>query len=445
MNAVIGLTDLLTTMSLPPEAQSSLSTIRASGEALLSIISDVLDYSKIESGHLQLEQRDLDLDQLVDDSVAVAVATARGKPLEFDVRLGADVPRTIVSDAVRVRQVLLNLLSNAVKYTPHGTIRVTVARGATGGEGVALHFSVEDQGIGLTEQAVSQLFKEFTQADASTTRRFGGTGLGLAISKRLVEALGGRIWVESTPGRGSTFHFTIIAASAAAAPPVAPFQAALLGAEADFKGLAERLARLGVPVVNVTQPSEVQAGTFVFVGRSAAGAVASLRAAGVARVIGVGEVEGADAQVRRPWSTRALSDLGGQGVKTTPGVAATHRLDVLVADDNVVNQRVSVALLESLGHRVDVVGDGEQAVKAVSTKHYDVVLMDVQMPVVDGLEATRRLRQAGLRLPILALTASASTEDEAGCRNAGMTDFLSKPVRLEQLKAKLGAMTPAAK
>ncbi len=345
MNAVIGLSDLLAEYELPDGARDHLSTIRASGQSVLAIINDILDFSKIESGKLVLERKRFEVGQVVADCLAIAAATSGDRDVKLESVIDPSAPRAIEGDALRLRQVLLNLLSNAVKFTAKGSVRVRVTREGTG-PAVRLAFSVEDTGIGIPASARDSLFTEFTQVDSSTTRRFGGTGLGLAISKRLVEAMGGTIWVESTEGKGSTFHFTLIAGEAIN------------------------------PTPSLLEPAQAEA-------------------------------------------------------------AETPPLRVLVAEDNLVNQRVTVSMLNRCGHHVDVVADGEAAVQAIEKTAYDVVLMDVQMPKLDGLAATRRLRAAGKTTHILALTAGASTEDEAECLRAGMNGFLAKPIRLESLRAAL--------
>ncbi len=361
MNAVIGMTTLLLDTSLSPEQRGFIETIRASGDGLLTLLNDALDYSKIEAGRVELESLEFDpaveVRQVVD--LMRGAAHARGNTLELVAAEG--LAPALRSDPGRIRQVLLNLVSNAVKFTLNGRVEVRVAT-ARDGARLWLTVAVSDTGIGIAPAALAQLFKPFTQADASTTRRFGGTGLGLAISHRIADLLGGRISVESAPGRGATFT-------------------------------------LRVPVERVSLAP-------------------------------------------RPPRQRH---------PTVPGIGA--RLRVLVAEDNAVNQKVIALMLERMGHRVDAVANGAEAVEALALAPYDVVLMDVQMPEVDGLAATRiiRTRESERRTPVIALTANVTADDEQRCRDAGMDDFLAKPVRREYLAAALarlvaqprvGALTP---
>jgi signal transduction histidine kinase/ActR/RegA family two-component response regulator len=345
MNAVIGMTTLLLDTGLTDEQRSFIETIRASGDALLTLLNDALDYSKIEAGRVELESLAFDpaleVRQVVD--LMRGAANARGNTLRLTAAEG--LPACVRSDPGRIRQVLLNLVSNAVKFTRDGHVEVRVAAEPADGR-VWLRVEVRDTGIGMGPAALSQLFKPFTQADASTTRRFGGTGLGLAISHRIATLLGGKIAVSSEPGLGSAFTLRV---------PVEPV----------------------APVVESARRQTVQ----------------------------------------------------GHG----------QRLRVLVAEDNAVNQKVITLMLERMGHRVDAVGNGAEAVEALARAPYDVVLMDVQMPELDGIAATQmiRARESARRTPIIALTANVFDDDVRRCRDAGMDDFIGKPVRRELLVAAL--------
>jgi signal transduction histidine kinase/ligand-binding sensor domain-containing protein/CheY-like chemotaxis protein len=466
MNAVIGMTELLSEMELPREARAALSTVRASGEALMAIINDILDFSKIESGKLRLEHRRFDVVQCVEEALAVAAAIGGAKGLELEDVIHADVPQRIESDPLRLRQILLNLLSNAVKFTERGGVRVTVRR-EPAEAGVLLHFEVRDSGIGIPEQAMGMLFKEFSQADPSTTRRFGGTGLGLAISKRLTEALGGRIWVESESGAGSTFHFTVRGEAPEPAAPVEPLQVTAVLVEQTggaHEGLALRLGRLGVarlltvaadphwPAEVAGEPPRVVLCPSAWL-EAKAGQEALRRllaASPTARVVEVASARKeprapATAVVTRPFQTLALRAALGEPAaeEATPGLAprppapVPPPLSILVAEDNPVNQLVITQLLRRLGHCAELAIDGEEVLRALRTRTYDVILMDVHMPRMDGLEATRRIRAGGSRTRILALTAGAFAEDQAECLKAGMDGFLAKPLRLQELRAAL--------
>ncbi|HEX2066617.1 MAG TPA: ATP-binding protein [Candidatus Thermoplasmatota archaeon] len=353
MNAVIGMTQLLGQTPLTPEQADCVRTLRSSGEHLMTVINDILDYSKIEADKVELEQVPLDLRRCVEECLAIVGPRAKEKGLEARATFAPGVPDGIVGAPARLRQVLLNLLSNAVKFTDRGTVAVHADAKPLGGGRHELHLAVADTGMGIPPERFDRLFRSFSQVDSSTTRTHGGTGLGLAISKRLVDLMGGRIWAESTPGKGSTFHFTL---SAAEAKPPAP----------------------AAPAVPSPRP-------------------------------------------------------------------APRGLAVLLAEDNPVNQKVALRMLERLGLAADVAGNGEEAVEAVQRRAYDVVLMDVQMPRLDGFGATRRIRALPLpRQPyIVAMTADAMPGDRERCLEAGMDDYLSKPVRMEALGEALARAVPA--
>jgi signal transduction histidine kinase/ActR/RegA family two-component response regulator len=343
MNGVIGMTALALETEMTPYQTDCLTTVKSSAESLLTILNDILDFSKIESRKLDLETIPISPADTVRDALKPLVIVARQKGLELRVDIGPDVPAYVLGDPVRLRQILTNLAGNAVKFTERG--RVVVAVRNEGGEGklVRLHFSVADSGIGIPAENQKRVFEAFSQADGSTTRRFGGTGLGLAISSTLVQLMSGRIWLESEPGTGSTFHFTV-SLPLAASPSVS--------------------ANTTPEVVRVTVPQA--------------------------------------------------------------------RLKVLVAEDNVVNQRVAVGVLGTRGHEVTVVDTGRKAVEALEHKTFDIVLMDVQMPDMDGFEATAairvRERETGGHVRIIAMTAHAMTGDRERCLEAGMDGYLSKPL-----------------
>jgi CheY-like chemotaxis protein len=497
MNGVIGMTGLLLDTTLTPEQREYTEAVRRSGEALLTIINDILDFSKIEAGRLELEAIDFDLPATVEDSLDVLAEHAHGNGLELACVIQPDVPRVIRGDPGRLRQVLLNLIGNAIKFTHEGGVVLRVSR--TGGDEIgAVRFEVADTGIGIATEAQARLFQPFSQADTAMTRRYGGTGLGLVICRRLTEAMGGAIGMESEPGRGSTFWFTVAAKDGAeASAPVATIspvgsrhvlvvddhviaRTALVqqlrawdvvvdeagdGAEAldrlraavrsgvrraavlvdlqrssmDGPGLAEAMA--ADPTLSTTP-------LVMLLSRARMGV-------GAATAVGI-----ATCLPRPVWPTRLrealMAALGGASVPPaalaragsaadSAAASAPRSLRILVAEDNAVNQRVAVRLLEKAGHRVDLVSNGRQAVEALERTSYDLVLMDCLMPEMDGFEATRAIRAAEVgtdrHLPIVALTASAMERDREQCVVAGMDDYLAKPFTKEALTAVLERWT----
>ena len=344
MNGIIGTIGLLIDSGVTAEQRDYVDTIRSCGDALLHLINDILDLSKIEAGKLTLERAPFQLETLVKDTVTVISPMALARGLELRLLLEDGLPDTVVGDSQRLRQVLLNLLSNAVKFTEAGSVTVGVAAVARTPKAVDLQFLVRDTGIGIAANVQQAIFEPFIQADGSTTRRYGGTGLGLAISRRLIALMGGTLELESEPERGAAFRFS-------ASFPVAAHSAA---------------------------PSR-------------------------------------PAQDRIPTSKR--------------------RLRILLAEDNAINQKVAVRMLERMGHQVHVAWDGKQAVAAVEQFEFDLLLMDCQMPEMDGYAATRaiRLLDRGRQLPIVAMTANAMAEDRQFCLESGMNDYLAKPISTERL------------
>jgi PAS domain S-box-containing protein len=354
LNGVIGMASLLLTTVLDAEQADYAETIQASGNTLLALINDILDFSKMESGHLSLDALPFDLASCVARVVSMSAPLAREKQLHLATELAADLPRHVIGDPVRIGQVLGNLINNAVKFTDHGGVTITAGIRARSGSEIDLLFAVRDTGIGIPADKRHMLFERFTQVDNSTTRRHGGTGLGLAISKWLVERMGGSIWVESAPGEGSTFSFTI---------------------------------------------------------RGALPGVAELR-----------ELE--------------LLDTMRQAVARPPARA----LRILIAEDNVINRKVAVALLDQLGCAADVVTNGSEVLAALEKNRYDIVLMDLHMPIMDGLATTQAIATRwpqATRPVVIAMTADAMQGDRERCLAAGMQDYLSKPITLESLGAML--------
>lgn len=348
LNAIIGMTGFLLETNLDPDQLDCVETVRSSGEVLMSLINNILDFSKIGEGKRELERQPFDLRRCIEGSIDLVVSKAAEKGITVSYTIGEGVPVNLMGDVTSLRQVLVNLLSNAVKFTCTGEISISVADRQQDNH-LMLCFSVSDTGIGIPKDRISRLFQSFSQVDMSTTRKYGGTGLGLAISKKLVELMGGDIWIESEPGKGSTFRFSIITDTA--------------------------------PVVN-------------------------------------------------PVEDKNLSYKPGQ----QPNQFGSLRL--LLAEDNVVNQKVAIRMLNKLGIRADIAANGLEVLQAIERQTYDIVLMDIQMPEMDGIEATMAIRQrwpAKERPRIIALTAHALEGDRQRCIDAGMDDYISKPMTIEEL------------
>ncbi len=448
LNGVIGISDLLLAAPLPQELMKDIRIISASASGLRDIINDVLDVAKIEAGKVTVERIDTDLSEVLRLCLYGVLHRARSSGIRLRASLAPNVPSTLVTDPVRLRQVLLNLLSNAVKFTKQGEVRLDVRR--VEGE---LLISVEDDGIGMSDEQLANIFEAFKQADTSTTRRFGGTGLGLAIAESLTDLLGGRLAVESTLGRGSTFRLTLPIGDGGRAgelPCDPELRCAVLGPTPWASTIEDRLRFVGV---RLSLPA---AATMVFVCvdreqdlEAVLPTVESLRD-GSRRILAV-------VQPDRLGNEDLLRSLHPDGVVSEPAFAVDlltpHRLTddvavrghtgdtrhgrILVAEDNVVNQRVVVRMLGRLGFESTLVEDGEQAVRAVRDDEvpYDLILMDLQMPNMDGFEAAAQIRGDGFELPIVALTADAMSSSLARCLNAGMNDLLSKPIKLDELQA----------
>jgi len=486
MNGIIGMTELALDTPLSAAQKEYLEGVRDSANSLLVIINDVLDFSKIEAGKMRLDPERFDVRELVEQTCRAVTLRAHQKNLELAVEMDATIPARLIGDSGRIRQVLINLLGNAVKFTEHGEILMRLTATQIAARELELHFLVEDTGIGIAPDQLSCIFDAFTQADGSMTRNCGGTGLGLAIVKRLTELMGGRVWVESELGQGSGFHFTIpceivveearplepaqpevlnglrviavddnatnrrilsamLAAEGVEAVMVEsgraalrllheahlrknPFQLAILDAlmpEMDGFTLAQQMMREPAPerpVIMMLSSSDLQ------------GDIPRCRKIGITCHV----VKPVSRSELREAMLRALAGVRLASPRREDQTAQEiRRLSILLAEDNPMNRKLAVKLLEKRGHKVDTVSNGSEAVDAVSRGHFDLVLMDVQMPVMDGWTATREIREreraTGHHLPVLALTAHAMKHDQDECYAAGMDGFLTKPFQPAEL------------
>ena len=499
MNGVLGMSELLLDGKLDAEQRHVARTIRSSGEALLAIIADVLDFSKIEAGRFELDRVVFSPRQVVEDTAELLSEQAQTKGLELIVELDAALPQRVSGDAGRLRQMLTNLIGNAIKFTPAGEVQVR-ATVIDGGAGM-LRFEVGDSGIGVTDEQQQRLFQAFTQADGLTTRRYGGTGLGLAITKQLAELMSGAVGVRSRIGKGSTFWFDVLlepSADAAAAAPAADPQlrglrVLVVEDNATNRSIVERqLAARGIVVASAPDGETALArlreavrhepfalalldmkmpgmdGIELARRIKADPELADTRLIMLTSLGGSGEAgrargAGIDAYLSKPVRqaellrqiARAMGADGaasGFGALSDAASSAASRspLDasVLVVEDQPVNRELAVAMLRKLGCRAEVAGDGRVGVQAVRERRFDLVLMDCQMPEMDGFEATAAIRLAeagsGRRLPIIALTANAVAGDRERCLAAGMDDYLSKPFTRAQLHDVLARWLPRA-
>ncbi len=535
MNAIIGMSGLLADTPLNDEQREYAEVIRASGDALLSIINDILDFSKIEAGRMELESQPFDLRECVESALDLVAPRAAEKGLDLAYLIDDDAPATIVGDLTRLRQILLNLLSNAVKFTKQGEVVLTVARdtetgrrgdaetqgrGDVGARGrgdaetrrrgdeeftvsphlpvpASLHFSVRDTGIGIPADRIDRLFQSFSQIDASTARQYGGTGLGLAISKRLVELMGGAMWVESEVGKGTSFHFTVQAealpspmikrrelrgvqpqlegkrvlivddndtnrrvlilqtkgwgmiARDTASPREAlewirrgdPFDLAILDMhmpELDGVSLAKEIRRY-------RDPRALPLMLFTSLGRREAGVESAEFAAYLTKPVKPSLLFDALMGIFAEPPSQVERGAAAGRVQLDPEMARRWPLRILLAEDNVVNQKLAIRLLQQMGYRADVAANGLEALEALERQPYDVVLMDVQMPEMDGMEASRRINQKwsrDKRPRIIALTANAMQGDRELCLAAGMDDYITKPIRPVELAGALSKTRP---
>jgi CheY-like chemotaxis protein len=491
MNGVLGMTELLLGSDLTPRQRQFARMARQSGELLLNIINDILDISKIEAGKLDLERAPCDLRAIVEETVALFAERAQRKGLELVCRLDDDVPAAVAGDGLRLRQILTNLLNNAIKFTAQGEVGVRVRVAEFTADTVLVRIEVRDTGIGVAPEQQARIFESFVQGDGSTTRQYGGTGLGLAIARRLVEVMDGRMGVDSAAGRGSTFWFTARLGAVAAAESAVDERTDLAGLRVlvvddnatnreilhahctgwgmecrstdsgpeALRVLREAAARRapyrvviadqempemsGLDLVRAVKAEPTLADAGLILLTSVRVDVAEASAAGVARCL-----------TKPVWTGQLKQTLRAVVAGTTddsPAVEARSRAAdplsplagrVLLAEDNPVNQEVATSMLENLGCRVTLAVNGVEAVAATEDVAYDVVLMDMQMPEMDGTDATRAIRDREARtgrprVPIIALTANAFAKDAELCYEAGMDEFLTKPFTLSQLHARL--------
>jgi len=497
MNGVLGMSELALDLASNPEQRSYLKTAIASGEALMTVINDVLDYARIESGRLTLEPTALDLHACVEGAIETMAVKAVQKNLELICDIDPDVPVVLLGDAPRLRQVLLNLLSNAIKFTERGEVVLRVAAPVIGPEKCEISFAISDTGIGIPPERQQVIFESFTQGDTSSTRRFGGTGLGLSICRKLIELMGGRIWVESEAGRGSCFHFTVVLSCGpeqleTGITPGTDMENAtvlIIDDNRTNRVILEEMTRQWkmcptvmesgrAAVTYVTERHKRGEPPFDLIisdvqmpqmdGFETIRAIKLLPAYWTvpAVMLSSGDHQddarrcrevGAQLYFRKPILRPRLHERlqgffrkqpsqinDGDGPFVPP---AMSKVRVLLAEDNIVNQVVARKMLERAGHAVDCVSDGAQALSRYQKQLYDLILMDVQMPKMDGCEATRRIRalekERGGHVVIVALTAHALKGDSEQCLRAGMDHYLSKPLRSRDLYALLQQLFPA--
>jgi signal transduction histidine kinase/CheY-like chemotaxis protein len=496
MNGVIGMTGLLLDTELTAEQLEYAETVRRCGEDLLVIINDILDFSKIEAAKLDLEIIDFELHTAIEDVLEILAEQAHAKGLDIATLVHADVPRWVAGDPGRLRQVLRNLIGNAVKFTDTGEIVVDVTLAEATAHDALIRFAIADTGIGIPPEAQDRLFQAFSQMDGSTTRKYGGTGLGLAIAKQLTVRMGGDIGVESTPGHGSTFWFTVwfpirpVPSHAKSRAPLRGLRILCVDDNATTRMLVEtQLNTWGIQVDCVgdgpgalallqmahrdARPYDLAMLDQQMSGMDGIALARAIRADPTlvdVRLVLLAPVGqrgyqteaqrvGFGASLMKPIRHAQLYDciatVTGRAAATTAAqrvtcqrladVQAHRRARVLIAEDNVMNQKVAVRMLEKLGCRVDVVANGLEAVDALARIAYDCIFMDCQMPEMDGFEATAAIRahetQSGRHVPIIAMTANAMQGDRKRCLDAGMDDYVSKPVQSEKLEAMLQKWT----
>jgi two-component system, sensor histidine kinase and response regulator len=492
MNGIIGMTELILETGLNEEQQGYASTVRSSADALLTVINDILDFSKIEAGKLDLEEVSFEPADLLREALDAFSILADKKGLELVLQVDPGLPEAVLGDPGRLRQVITNLTGNALKFTQQGEILVGVnlerPDNDQDDDHAVLHFIVKDTGIGIPREKQAAIFEPFTQADGSTTRRFGGTGLGLTISRQIVGMMGGNIWVESWPGKGTTFHFTArfritrraLEDMPSQSAPLAGLSVLIVDDNLTNRTILEKMVtawgmkpvmadsvKVAIAILSeaqeqvhfdlilldvcmpeldgfslcehVRQRPEFKGLTVMMLSSAARREdAARCRELGVAayliKPLGQKELRATIQSVLATKAGKAAEARNAESVLLRP---RSGSLRVLLADDNEVNQRLAVALLKKHGHTVSIARNGVEAVLAFETGHFDLILMDVQMPVMSGLEATEKIREkerpTGGHIPIIALTAHAMNEDRQRCLLAGMDDYVSKPIKIVTL------------
>lgn len=497
MNGVIGMTGLLLDTALDDEQRDFAETVRRCGETLLDLINDVLDYSKIAAGKLDLEVADFELRELIEETMELLAECANAKGLELLCEIDDDIPRFLSGDMSRLRQVLMNLVGNALKFTEQGEVVVHASHIGSDDVSAYVRLEVHDTGVGIAPDVQKRLFQVFTQADASTSRRFGGTGLGLAISRQLIELMGGNLGVNSAPGRGSTFWFTIHFPKVESALPLVcdlrlsgrrvlivddnHTNRKILRYLTNSWGMIPSEAASGPEALNLLHVDQNAFDVAIFdyqmPGTNGLELARAIRAEGLTGELpivlltslgGYKELNAAEAHiaafltkpVRPVRLMQILQSVFGPprdayvstGTANVTGNLEAHCRTscsgmsgrVLVVEDNVINQRLAKRLIEKLGYQVDVAADGNEAVTALRGRSYDLILMDCQMPVMDGFEATRQIRRnaaVGSHIPIIAMTAKAMSGDREQCLTAGMDDYITKPVNFSELTSTIERWT----
>jgi two-component system sensor histidine kinase/response regulator len=492
MNGVMGMTEQVLDTNLTSDQRECLDIVKTSADSLLIVINDILDFSKIEAGRMDLDPVRFDVRDHLEEAVKSLALRAHAKGLELTLEVESNVPDYVVGDPLRLRQVVINLVGNAVKFTASGEVAVTARLESAHDGHVELSFAIQDTGIGIPKEKQSAIFEPFSQADGSTTRKFGGTGLGLTISTRLVQLMGGTIWVDSEPGRGSCFQFTVSFGAVTESEPRDANEWSLAGTPVlvvDDNAVNRRIltkllrqwhlrpvvvATGGLEALALLRQASERGDPFTLVltdchmpdmdgfelarriksSPHLAEAVVMMLSSGMqagdakrCRELGI-KVHVTKPVGRAELKAAMLKALMGRNLPedadpAAPKIAASAKprdgfaMDILLAEDNIVNQRVALRILEKDGHRVVVANNGAEALKALDQRDFDAVLMDVQMPEMGGFEATAKIRErerrSGAHIPIIAMTAHAMREDRERCLEAGMDDYISKPIRASDL------------